>query len=72
MQWRNVYQNVVIANYGGSKQVDNDDGSLFWRTHENFMAYGEWPPYSMRLKPTRHSQSPYTSNPIALFLPPSL
>ena len=44
MQWRQVFKNVVIANYGGSKQVDNDDGSLFWRTYENFMAYGERPP----------------------------
>eukprot|EP01052_Picozoa_sp_SAG31_P029035 SAG31_NODE_2854_length_4992_cov_3.213570_4_plen_126_part_00 len=25
---------------GGSKQVDNDDGSLFWRVQENFMAFG--------------------------------
>ena len=28
----------VIANYGGSKQVDNDDGSLFYKVHSNFMA----------------------------------
>ena len=40
MEWRTVTNNVVIANYGGSKQVDNDDGSLFWRVHSNFMAYG--------------------------------
>lgn len=40
MQWRHVHNNVVIANYGGSKQVDNDDGSLFWRVYSNFMAYG--------------------------------
>jgi hypothetical protein len=40
MEYRRVYKNVIIANYGGSKQVDNDDGSLFWRTYSNFMAYG--------------------------------
>lgn len=26
MEWRHVHNNIVIANYGGSKQVDNDDG----------------------------------------------
>ena len=40
MQWRHVHNNIVIANYGGSKQVDNDDGSLFWKVYSNFMAYG--------------------------------
>jgi hypothetical protein len=40
MEYRHVYKNVIIANYGGSKQVDNDDGSLFWRTYSNVMAYG--------------------------------
>lgn len=40
MEWRHVTENVVIANYGGSKQVDNDDGSLFWRVYSNFMAFG--------------------------------
>ena len=27
MEWRRVHNNIVIANYGGSKQVDNDDGT---------------------------------------------
>jgi hypothetical protein len=40
MEWRHVYGNLLIANYGGSKQVDNDDGSLFWRVHDNYMQYG--------------------------------
>lgn len=39
---RNVTRNIVIANYGGSKEVDNDDGSLMWHVHGNFMAYGGW------------------------------
>ena len=40
MQWRNITRNIVIANYGGVKEVDNDDGSLFYRVHSNFMVYG--------------------------------
>lgn len=40
MAWRQVRNNIVIANYGGSKEVDNDDGSLFWNITSNFMAYG--------------------------------
>jgi len=40
MAWRDVTRNVVISNYGGLKEVDNDDGSLFYKVHHNFMAYG--------------------------------
>ena len=40
MEWREVWGNFIVANYGGSKQVDNDDGSLFWRVHDNYMQYG--------------------------------
>lgn len=40
MDWRDVTRNIVISNYGGSKEVDNDDGSLFYNIHHNFMAYG--------------------------------
>jgi len=40
MAFRNVWRNIIIANYGGSKEVDNDDGSLFWKVYSNFMAYG--------------------------------
>jgi hypothetical protein len=40
MEWRHVWGNLLIANYGGSKQVDNDDGSLFWRIHDNYMQVG--------------------------------
>jgi hypothetical protein len=57
MQYRHVYKNVIIANYGGSKQVDNDDGSLFWRTYENFMAYGEC---LLSFSPFASSGSAYT------------
>ena len=40
MAWREVRNNLIVANYGGSKEVDNDDGSLFWRVHNNVMVYG--------------------------------
>lgn len=40
MEFRDVTRNLLIANYGGTKEVDNDDGSLFWRNYGNFMAYG--------------------------------
>ena len=40
MAFRQVKHNIVISNYGGSKEVDNDDGSLFWNITSNFMAYG--------------------------------
>ena len=40
MAWRDVTRNLVVANYGGTKEVDNDDGSLFWRVHANVMAFG--------------------------------
>lgn len=40
MAWRDVTRNVVISNYGGFKEVDNDDGSLFYRIHHNLMVYG--------------------------------
>eukprot|EP00051_Salpingoeca_urceolata_P008274 m.104752 g.104752 ORF g.104752 m.104752 type:complete len:485 (+) comp15664_c0_seq1:1096-2550(+) len=40
MKWRHVHHNLLIANYGGVKEVDNDDGSLFWRVHDNVMFFG--------------------------------
>ena len=39
-EWRHVKRNLLISNYGGSKEVDNDDGSLFWKVESNFMAFG--------------------------------
>jgi hypothetical protein len=40
MAWRDVTRNLIIANYGGFKEVDNDDGSLFYRVHANVMFFG--------------------------------
>ena len=40
MAWRQVRRNFVVANYGGSKEIDNDDGSLFYNLTNNVMVYG--------------------------------
>eukprot|EP00054_Salpingoeca_dolichothecata_P007214 m.41893 g.41893 ORF g.41893 m.41893 type:complete len:814 (+) comp16925_c0_seq2:2-2443(+) len=40
MEIRKVYNNLLISNYGGSKEVDTDDGSLFWHIFNNVMAFG--------------------------------
>jgi len=40
MAWRNIYKNFVVGNYGGTKLIDNDDGSLFYKNNHNFMIYG--------------------------------
>ena len=33
-----MYERAYIRRY--FPQVDNDDGSLFWRVYSNFMAFG--------------------------------
>ena len=33
--YSSVWQNVIIANYGGSQGFDNDDGSSWWDIHHN-------------------------------------
>ena len=35
-----IRENVIIANYGGSQGVDNDDGSAWFDIHHNFI-FGE-------------------------------
>ena len=32
--------NFLIANYESSMCVDNDDGSAYYKIHDNFCAYG--------------------------------
>lgn len=32
-----VHRNMIDAGYGGSQAFDNDDGSAFWHTHDNFL-----------------------------------
>mmetsp|Transcript_55434 Transcript_55434/g.172019 ORF Transcript_55434/g.172019 Transcript_55434/m.172019 type:complete len:820 (-) Transcript_55434:96-2555(-) len=40
MEWREIHHNFLIDNYSPQEGVDNDDGSTFYRTHDNFMVYG--------------------------------
>jgi hypothetical protein len=38
---RNISNNLLVANYGGSNgAIDNDDGSLWFENHHNFAIYG--------------------------------
>ena len=38
---RDITHNMLVGNYGGGNGcVDNDDGSLWYNTHDNFMIYG--------------------------------
>ena len=40
MQWRDIHHNFFIDNYSPQEDVDNDDGSAFYHTHDNFLVYG--------------------------------
>jgi len=40
MQWRNLHHNFLIDNYSPQENVDNDDGSAYYHTHDNFLVYG--------------------------------
>jgi len=40
MAWREIHHNYFIDNYSPQENVDNDDGSAYYRTHHNFMVYG--------------------------------
>merc|ERR1712196_63035 len=37
---RNIHHNFFIDNYSPQENVDNDDGSAYYNTHNNFMVYG--------------------------------
>jgi len=38
---RNISHNMLVGNYGGGNGcVDNDDGSLWFNIHDNFLVYG--------------------------------
>ena len=34
MQWREIRNNFMIDNYSPQENIDNDDGSAFFRTHD--------------------------------------
>jgi hypothetical protein len=40
MAWRNIHHNFLLDNYSPQEGVDNDDGSEYYDTHDNFMIYG--------------------------------
>jgi hypothetical protein len=40
MQWREIHHNFFVDNYSPQENVDNDDGSCFYHTHDNFLVYG--------------------------------
>jgi len=40
MQWREIHHNFFIDNYSPQEDVDNDDGSAYYHTHDNFLVYG--------------------------------
>merc|ERR1711988_1417717 len=40
MQWRTIHHNFFIDNYSPQEGVDNDDGSCYYYTHDNFLVYG--------------------------------
>merc|ERR1712070_412814 len=40
MQWRDIHHNFFIDNYSPQENVDNDDGSGYYHTHDNFLVYG--------------------------------
>eukprot|EP00397_Hematodinium_sp_SG-2012_P008391 GEMP01008450.1.p1 GENE.GEMP01008450.1~~GEMP01008450.1.p1 ORF type:complete len:826 (-),score=200.92 GEMP01008450.1:1024-3501(-) len=40
MQWRLIHHNFFIDNYSPQENVDNDDGSGYFLTSDNFLVYG--------------------------------
>ena len=38
-QYDYIHHNFIIANYDSKFAVDNDDGSAYYKTHDNFLAY---------------------------------
>ena len=41
MEWREIHHNFFIDNYSPQEGVDNDDGSAYYLTHDNFLVYGQ-------------------------------
>jgi hypothetical protein len=40
MAWREIHHNFFVDNYSPQENVDNDDGSRYYKTHDNFLVYG--------------------------------
>merc|ERR1712048_1544292 len=41
MEWREIHHNFLLDNFSPQEGVDNDDGSAYYYTHDNFMVYGK-------------------------------
>ena len=37
--WRHIRRNLMISNYASQEAIDNDDGSAFYKTYENFFVF---------------------------------
>lgn len=40
MQWRWIHHNFMVDNFSPQEAIDNDDGSCYYKTHDNFFVYG--------------------------------
>jgi len=40
MQWRDIHNNFFVDNYSPQETIDNDDGSAYYKAHDNFLVYG--------------------------------
>ena len=38
-EWDYIFWNFMIANYDSTLAIDNDDGSAYYQTHDNFFTY---------------------------------
>jgi len=38
-QWDYLFNNFMLANYNSQEAIDNDDGSCYYQSHHNFLAY---------------------------------
>ena len=52
MQWREIRNNFFIDQYSMQENVDNDDGSGWYYTHDNFFVYVPSPTHITRKEPT--------------------
>eukprot|EP00928_Gymnodinium_smaydae_P024558 TRINITY_DN19838_c1_g1_i1.p1 TRINITY_DN19838_c1_g1~~TRINITY_DN19838_c1_g1_i1.p1 ORF type:complete len:805 (-),score=72.35 TRINITY_DN19838_c1_g1_i1:236-2650(-) len=40
LEWRELHHNFFIDNYSPQEDIDNDDGSAYYKSHHNFLVYG--------------------------------
>jgi hypothetical protein len=41
MAWRTIHHNFFLDNYSPQENIDNDDGSCYYRSYNNFLVYGD-------------------------------